>query len=431
MTGKLKSQQTSSKLQRELQKTKEKLAKVQRSLHEAQAAFEAIQKGEIDALIIGGTQDPQVYTLKGADHTYRLFLENMNEGALTVNEEGVILFANNHFSRMVNLPLEKIIGSSLYSFIEESEHSGFMEILTSLPERHVSKKITLKVSDKTNISTFFNLNRLSLSDANVICIIITDLREREHLASRTLELSLSNEELMRSNKELESFAYVASHDLQEPLRMITSYVQLIQKGYQDKRLQGHIGEYVEHVVDAAERMRNLINALLDYSRLRSSPLKLKLQSLETPLKHAAENIQSLIVESRTSITHDPLPMALIDELQITRVFQNLLHNAIKFRSKNTPRIHISSRQQGSFIEISVKDNSIGIAPEFYAKIFDIFQRLHTRESYSGTGMGLAICKLAIERHGGRIWTKSEVGKGSTFYFTLPQYENSDSKKGVI
>jgi signal transduction histidine kinase len=449
-TGKQKPKQKSSKLQSELQKTKKKLAEVQSRLFEAQAAFEAIQKGEIDALVIGGAQDPQVYTLKGADHTYRLFLENMNEGARTVNAEGIILFANNHFSKMIQTPLQDIVGSSLYSFVRDLEHSILKKVLVPSNEEHIFQKIYLKIPDESTISTFFNLNRFAVSGTDVICIIVTDLREREHLEAerhlrkgleeselryrdltsdleervqnRTRELRVINEELLRSNKELESFAYVASHDLQEPLRMITSYVQLIQLSYEDKRLQEDLGEYVEHMVDAAERMRTLINDLLDYSRIRSSPLKRELVSLEKPLKRAMKNIQAVIQDSQAEVIYDSLPVVFVDELQLTRVFQNLLHNAIKFKGAHTPRINISAKQEDSVWVISVKDNGIGIDADFHGKIFEIFQRLHDRESYSGTGMGLAICKLAVERHGGEIGVQSKIGNGSTFYFTLPLVE---------
>jgi PAS domain S-box-containing protein len=197
--------------------------------------------------------------------------------------------------------------------------------------------------------------------------------------------------LARSNKDLEQFAYIASHDLQEPLRAVAGCVQLLKKRYEGK-LDARADEFIAHTVDGAERMQ--------------------------PLDMALKNLSVLVAESQASITHDPLPEVKIDAGQLTMVFQNLIGNALKFRGERRPEIHIGAKQEGREWTISVRDNGIGIEPDYFERIFVIFQRLHTRDEYSGTGIGLALCKRIAERHGGRIWVESTRGEGSTFYFTL-------------
>jgi signal transduction histidine kinase len=251
---------------------------------------------------------------------------------------------------------------------------------------------------------------------------------QEHLETkvqeRTRELSLANEELIRSNRELEAFAYVASHDLQEPLRMVTSYVQLLQRSVK-KGDYSSTDDYINISVDAVNRMRNLINDLLSYSQIRSKPLEFKAHSLEKILQTATENLQVLIKEGEAHITHDPLPTLEVDQYQILQLFQNLISNAVKFRRKeDIPSIHVSVRKEREWSTICVQDNGIGIEPEYHQKIFQLFQRLHSRETYEGTGIGLAICRLIVERHGGKIWVESQPGKGSTFCFTLKSMESA-------
>jgi light-regulated signal transduction histidine kinase (bacteriophytochrome) len=230
-------------------------------------------------------------------------------------------------------------------------------------------------------------------------------------------LKEKTEELARSNRDLEQFAYVASHDLQEPLRMVTNYVQLLAKRYKGK-LDPDADDFINFAVDGAIRMWKLINDLLTYSRVGTQAKGLKPTDCENVLKHSLDNLKIAIEENEAVITHDPLPTVMGDHLQLGQLFQNLIGNAIKFRGEEPPRIHISASRNGSGWTFSVRDNGIGIAPEYVERIFVIFQRLHNREEYPGTGIGLAICKKIVERHGGDIWVESEVGKGTTFYFTL-------------
>ena len=225
-------------------------------------------------------------------------------------------------------------------------------------------------------------------------------------------------DLERSNTELLQFAYVASHDLQEPLRMITGYTNLLSKRYRGK-LDANADEFIGFAVDGANRMRVLINDLLTYSRVGSQGRKPAPTDCELVLSQTLAGLELALQESGAKVTHDPLPTVNGDDVQLGQLFQNLLGNALKYRNGQGPVVHIGCERRESIWLLWIRDNGIGIDPRFAEKIFIIFQRLHTREQYPGTGIGLAVCKRIVERHGGKIWVESELGKGSTFYFTLP------------
>jgi two-component system, chemotaxis family, sensor kinase Cph1 len=233
------------------------------------------------------------------------------------------------------------------------------------------------------------------------------------------ELTVYADELAKSNVELERFAYVASHDLQEPLRMVVSYVQLLERRYRGK-LDGDADEFIAFAVDGAKRMQGLINDLLAYARIGRSGRASATVDLEQVLSATQANLSLAIEECGARVTHDTLPEVLGDASQLGQLLQNLLGNALKFRAASDPTIQVSVTDIGLEWQFTVRDNGIGIASEHRARVFAIFQRLHTRGEYAGTGVGLAICKKIVEQHGGRIWVESEVGHGSTFYFTLPK-----------
>jgi len=249
---------------------------------------------------------------------------------------------------------------------------------------------------------------------------IAELEKFESQRKKTEEkLKETLKDLERSNKELEQFAYVASHDLQEPLRMVTSYVQLLERRYKDK-LDSDANEFIAYAVDGAGRMQSMINDLLDYSRVGTTGKTFEKTNCARVLGQAVVNLQGAIEESGAVIAKNKLPTIKADESQLIQLFQNLIDNAIKFRGKEPSRVHVAAKKKGKEWFFSVQDNGIGIDPQYAERIFVIFQRLHNRKKYSGTGIGLAICKRIAERHGGRIWVESEPGKGSTFFFTIPR-----------
>jgi len=249
------------------------------------------------------------------------------------------------------------------------------------------------------------------------------LAEQEVLRSREA-LAETNAELGRSNAELEQFAYVASHDLQEPLRMVASYVQLLERRYKGK-LDADADDFINFAVEGSNRMQSLIQDLLVYSRVGSRGKKL----VETPLNEAfgqaVENLGMAIEDAKATVRCGSLPTARGDPGQVVQLFQNLIGNAIKFRGPQAPSVEVEGRAADGWCEITVKDNGIGIDPKYFERIFVIFQRLHGRDEYAGTGIGLAVCRRIVDRHGGRIWVESAEGKGSTFHFTLPSWH----KKG--
>ena len=233
------------------------------------------------------------------------------------------------------------------------------------------------------------------------------------------QLTRKAQQLTRSNAELEQFAYVASHDLQEPLRMIASYTQLILRRYGD-RFDGDAREFMDFIVDGATRMKQLIEDLLAYSRVGTHGKEFRPTDSGAALQKALANLRAAIESTAGTVTYDPLPTVHADEFQLVQLFQNLIGNALKFKGAQTPRIHISAEDQADTWTFAVRDNGIGIDAEYFDRIFMVFQRLHSRTEYPGTGIGLAICKKVVDRHGGRIWIESKAGLGSTFWFTVPK-----------
>lgn len=252
-------------------------------------------------------------------------------------------------------------------------------------------------------------------------VIVNDITENkryeEELQRLNIDLSKRAAELTASNAELERFAYIASHDLQEPLRMVTSFLQLLQKKYRGQ-IDGKADQYIHYAVDGAERMKALIMDLLEYSRAGSGKEGFKMTDTAVVLQEVADIFREKIVAARAEIKIDPLPVIWCDKLQLLQLFQNLFSNALKYHSDQPPVIQIRSKQEPDHWLFSVQDNGIGIDPQFFDKIFIIFQRLHNKTDYSGTGIGLAICKKIVERHGGRIWVESAPQQGSTFFFTI-------------
>lgn len=252
--------------------------------------------------------------------------------------------------------------------------------------------------------------------ANTNELLKMEIEEHEKTEAR-MEKFLK--ELKRSNKELEQFAYVASHDLQEPLRMISSFTQLLERRYKGQ-LDEDADEFIQFAVDGAQRMQLLINDLLAYSRVTTKGKEFKVVDLEKVLDESLFNLKLSIEENGASISHDPLPDVMADKSQAVQLFQNLIGNAIKFRGKDSPKIHISIENGGNDWVFCIVDNGIGIESQHNQRIFKVFQRLHERETYPGTGIGLSICQKIVERHGGEIWVESELGNGSKFSFTIPK-----------
>ncbi len=274
-----------------------------------------------------------------------------------------------------------------------------------------------------NILEDFDQERAKAADTQRALLNILEDVESERITAAEAKALLESvrrtaEELERSNKDLEQFAYVASHDLQEPLRAVSGFVALLQHRYADK-LDDTAREYIAAAVDGAQRMQTLINDLLEYSRVSTRGRTPEPTSAQAALGRALANLEAGIRESGALVTADPLPILPADGAQLAQLFQNLIGNAIKFRGDAPPLINVTCQHRRGNWVISVRDNGIGLERQYAERIFLIFQRLHTRRQYPGTGIGLAICRKIVERHGGRIWVESRPGTGSTFSFTIP------------
>lgn len=562
-------------------------------LEEAEQTLKAIKSGEIDAII---TDDSKVYTLEGSDHLYRVMVQNMSDGVVTLTPEGTIFYCNTKFASLLKLPLEQMPGQKLNNFV----HPDDLKIYENIREQGLweEKKceVNLESADGTVIPVSITIK--TIKGLKGLYVIITDLREQkyyENLQKTQNELIISNEELKvatenllvaneriqeqmdalqkltdlielsydaiivleldgrierwnegaqrlygyskseimgqnlhevlsttfsnpwpqfrtelidkgtwegelihrtkngrevivnsrlqlntrddgsnfvleinrditqrkkaekqqimmlkteqqlteklsntnkelkvaqnnlnelidklkLSNKELEQFAYVASHDLQEPLRMVSSFTQLLERRYKNN-LDADADEFIGFIVAGAKRMKDLIDDLLTFSRLNTEAREFETFFMELALDDVLINLKPSINENNVQISHNALPKIYGDRSQVTQLLQNLITNAIKFHGDEPPKIHISSEESKNEWIICVRDNGIGIDPDHQEQIFSIFKRLHSIEEYEGTGIGLAICKRIVNRHGGSIWVESEEGKGSNFYFSIPK-----------
>lgn len=270
--------------------------------------------------------------------------------------------------------------------------------------------------DGSEFPVEIGLNPISALDGAMVLATVIDITARKEAETA---VEAHNEQLRRSNAELEQFAYIASHDLQEPLRMVASFTQLLEDRYSDK-LDDRARKYIGYAVEGAKRMQSLVRDLLAYSRVTSAEKVLKPVESGAVVAAVTERLSAPIRESGTKVLVHPLPLVMSDELELGQVFQNLISNAVKFRAADRPpRIEIAAEQQGAMWRFSVADNGIGIDEKFSERIFQMFQRLHERSKYDGSGIGLAIAKKIVERHGGKIWFVSAPDKGTTFHFTLP------------
>jgi light-regulated signal transduction histidine kinase (bacteriophytochrome) len=259
------------------------------------------------------------------------------------------------------------------------------------------------------------LSPLESADGILVTAAIRNITVRKAAEASLMKMV---EELNRSNEELGQFANIASHDLQEPLRMVASYTQLLSRRYKGQ-LDADADEFIAFAVDGASRMQRLIEDLLAYSRVGTRGMELLPTSSEEALEQALLNLRGSIENSGAVVTHDPLPIVIADEMQLIQLFQNLIGNAVKYQSTGVPLVHVSAtRKAGQNWSFAVADNGLGIDPQYFERIFGMFQRLHKRDEYAGTGIGLAICKKIVERHGGTISVESQPGQGSTFRFAL-------------
>jgi signal transduction histidine kinase len=363
-----------------------------------------------------------------AEHTAMILqatIDNMADGVRVFDKDLRLLAWNRQVFDMFGFPEEfAVVGTPYSAFLDFTIGRGdYKKESETLESRLIRAQHPTVRNTEQEISTgrIIEKRRKPMPDGGFVSTYF-DITERKHaqeaLAQQTKDLALALEELKRSNEELQQFAYVASHDLQEPLRMVGSYCQLLQRRYQGK-LGQDANEFIGFAVEGAKRMQQLINDLLLYSRVGTKGKAFAATPLEQVFATTLLNLTVAIEETKAEISHDPLPTINGDAVQLTQLMQNLIGNALKFRDESPARIHVGAERDGPMWRIRVQDNGIGIEPQYGERIFMIFQRLHTRQEYPGTGIGLSVCKKIVERHGGRIWVEPAQTKGSIFTFTLP------------
>ncbi|CAG0990378.1 two-component system, chemotaxis family, sensor kinase Cph1 [Methanosarcinales archaeon] len=376
--------------------------------------------------VVGGAMDraeaerkrAEQALLKSEQH-YRSLFENMLDGfaycKMLFDDRGhpvdfVYLEVNSAFERLTGL--KNVIGKKVTEVIPgiKESYPEVFEIYGRVALTGVPEKFEI---DFKPLEAWFSISVYS-SEKEYFAAVFDNITERKRAED---ELKNRTEELARSNIELEQFIYIASHYLQEPLRTVSNFSQLLAKRYKGK-LDAKADQFIGFIVDGTTRMQQMIDDLLEYSRVSTKTKAFEPTDCEAVLDQALANVKEAVEESGALVTHDPLPTVMADASQMVQLFQNLLSNVIKFRNEK-PRIMVSAVQRGNEWLFSMQDNGIGIAPEFMEHIFKMFEREHASAEYPGTGVGLAICKKIVERHGGRIWVESEIGKGSTFYFTIP------------
>lgn len=358
---------------------------------------------------------------KLAEAKFRIAVEASPSGIIMVDPSGIILLVNSELERLFGYSREELVGRSFENLVPErfrATHAKFVAEFGKSPTPRrmgAQRDLSCLRKDGTEFPAEIGLNPVQSSSGPLVLAAVVDISERKRAEAA---IAAHAELLRRSNAELEQFAYVASHDLQEPLRMVASYTQLLADRYAGK-LDPRADKYIRYTMDGAKRMQTLVRDLLTYSRISTEKRPSHPVDSKVVLEDVLERLSPAIEDTGADIVVGALPQVDSDESELGQVFQNLVSNALKFRSDRPVRVEIAARPKDDGWVFSVADNGIGIDPRYHDRVFQMFQRLHERGKYEGSGIGLAIAKKIVERHGGAIWVESAIGQGSTFYFTMP------------
>lgn len=358
---------------------------------------------------------------KLAEAKFRMAVEASPSGMVMVDPKGIMLLVNSELERLFGYSREELIGHSFEMLVPKQLRAAHAKFAAEFGERPAvrpmgaHRDLSGMRKDGTEFPVEIGLNPVQSPSGLLVLAVVVDISERKRVEAA---IAAQTELLRRSNAELEQFAYVASHDLQEPLRMVASYTELLADRYAGK-LDPKADKYIRYAMEGAKRMQTLVRDLLTLSRISAKERRLHRVDSAAVLRAVLERLSVAIEDNKAEIVVDTLPEVTSEETELGQVFQNLVSNALKFRSDQPVRIEIAARPKNDGWVFSVADNGLGIDPRYHDRIFQMFQRLHERSKYEGSGIGLAVAKKIVERHGGRIWVESTIGQGSTFYFTLP------------
>lgn len=412
----------------------EEISLLRSQLEEANDTLEAIRTGQVDALVVNGHNGHELYTLKTADRAYRAFIEQMTEGALTLNAAGLVIYCNSRLAKLVDTPLSNVLGSDFSKYITAECQEEFRRLFDQGWKDSTKGEVKL-TGNVVNIPVLLSISMLDLEDEPALSIIVTDLtaqKETEHeLQTKNEQLEVLNQALIDSNHDLQQFASVASHDLQEPLRKI----QVFSKFLKDKsftELNDQSKGYVEKLISSSQRMKILIVDILNYSRLSADKEHIEAIPLNSIVEEILDDFDLRIHEKNAKVELGPLPVVEGNRGQLRQVFYNLISNALKFSHANRPphieiatkkfdagELGVSLTDEDQYCRITIRDNGIGFDEQFAHSIFNLFEKLNPHSVFEGSGIGLAIAKKIIDKHHGLIIAKSSIGKGSEFNIVLP------------
>ena len=405
--------------------------RLRQQLEEATDTIEAIRTGQVDALVVAGKDGHELYTLKTADHTYRVFIETMSEGAITLSEDGLILYGNSTFARLVDQPLSQVIGQSFKEFVAPASQEAYRQLFRG--GWWETRKAELLIRGAENdVPCLLSVTALEMDEGVSLSVILTDLtaqKEAQSLLTHNNErLAEMNAALEISNHDLMQFASVASHDLQEPLRKILMFSTMLKDRLGDG-LPAAQARQLEKIIESSKRMRTIITDILNYSRLSVRDTTDEPVDLRRLVGDVLVDFELLIEEKGATIRVRDLPVLTVNRGQLRQVFHNLISNALKFSKPGVPpAIDIDCTTEPapggvphpeSFCLITVTDNGIGFDEQYAEKVFSLFHRLNPKDTHEGSGIGLAIAKRIIDQHGGTLTATSQPGVGSTFSIRLP------------
>lgn len=422
------SQNNQPERDKQIDQLNQKITDLENQLSEVNDLINAIREGSIDAFVLNREGRSDIYAIENIDYTYRVLIEKFNEGAISISEEGLILYCNDYFAHLLNIPINKIIGSYFNSYVYSV--GQFQTLMAGLKTGYCKGEILLSANG-VKIPVYISITSLQPHIA-AIGIIVTDQtaqkKHEEEILNYQYKLEKQVKKLHQSNSDLEQFVHIVSHDIKEPLRKIISYGSRLQQNIQSEENEKNIKDLVV-IYDGALRLNSLVDALVVYSSSTANHFDISNIDLYQVVKEVCEDIELLIKEKHAQITFAALPTVKASHYQMKQLFSNLIINALKYSKKNVaPIINITSTvvddiyersSANKYYKIMLSDNGIGMEHSHLKKIFTIFQRLHLAAEYSGTGIGLAICKKIIENHNGKIEVESILNIGSTFIIYLP------------